>query len=100
MPETLLIKNMKNNNVLRCKFLKNCINLGLINGNNMRGVAIPIESVLERTPAYDSFIKSALKNGFTPNHIDDIEILAMLNYISNQFENDDSHEDYGLKEDY
>ena len=69
----------------------------------MRGISVPLKSVMERTPAYDLFVKDALNNGFTQEHISNIfDTLAIqiLEDISNEMENDDSHEDYGLKEDY
>lgn len=100
MPEAIQIKNQLNNSILRYKFGKKNVNLALINGKNMRGISVPYTSVLERTPIYDFFVKSSLNNGFTMDHIDDIEILAILNNLSNLFENGERLEDFGLEEDY
>ena len=103
MPTAILIKNPTNNNILRCKHTLKNVNLALINGKNMRGISVPYTSVLERTPAYDLFVKSALNSGFTQEHINNIFdtiIIQTLKDIVNEMENDDSHEDYGLKENY
>ena len=79
MPEVLMIKNLQNNNILRCRFGKNNVNLGLINGKNMRGIAVPLKSVLEKSPAYDLFTKNAINSGFRQENIDLIEL-----YISHR----------------
>ncbi len=103
MPTAIEIKNPLNNAVLRCKPLgEKSISLGLINGRNMRGIAVPIES-LGKSPVHDLFVKDALNNGFTQEHINKVEALALLDSLYDTFNriaNDDSHEDFGLKEDY
>ena len=83
MQEVVLIKHPSNGSFLRYKLSKNNLFLGLINGKNMRGVAIPLTSVLVKSPAYDMFIKNALHSGFTQSHINGIEITAMTQMLVN-----------------
>lgn len=68
------ITNPANGHILHCRFgTNNNLLLGLLNGKNMRGIAVSAKSFLERTPASDGFIKKVLADGFTQEHIDYID---------------------------
>lgn len=83
MPEVMIIQNQTNGNILRCKVMKKTISLGLLNGKNMRGIAVPLKSILEKSPTYDMFTTNALRLGFKQNHIDVIEKMVMLKMHKN-----------------